>query len=155
MTSQIDLDFDGVFRFTNPTDEDFSFMWNNKEYLFPANSTCPMVIRNESLDNIQEIRKKAAYKLAVREFYKGKEYVKMSKMGNGLPPTFDEKVLEPVINKCLENLPESRAKMTEVRSAVTDDDFIYSAALSGGDDPREATKKAPIKNVGIMPDRII
>ena len=29
-------DFDGVFRFTNATDTDFTFLWNNVEYKFKA-----------------------------------------------------------------------------------------------------------------------
>lgn len=44
--------FDGVFKFTNATDEDFAVLWNNKEYVYPANTSCPMVIANESAENI-------------------------------------------------------------------------------------------------------
>lgn len=111
---ELTKEFDGVFRFTNPTDEDFVVLWNNKEYLFPAQSTCPMIIANESLENIQEIRKKFAYKLAVREFYKGKEYGKLSKLGGANPSTFDEKVLEPVIEMCLKPLPQASVKVKEL-----------------------------------------
>ncbi len=49
------FDFDGVFRFTNATKEDFTALWNNKEYVFPAGTCCPIVIPDESLENIQEI----------------------------------------------------------------------------------------------------
>ena len=66
----IDKDFDGVFRFTNWTEEDFKHLWNNIEYTFKAGTTSPMIIANETLENIQEIRKRFAYDLAVREFYK-------------------------------------------------------------------------------------
>ena len=104
-------EFDGVFRFTNATNEDFKVLWNSKEYNYPAGTSCPMIIANESLENIQEIRKKFAYKLAVREFYKGKVYKDMSKMGGGLPPTFDDKILQPWIDQCLVPLPRAQAEV--------------------------------------------
>lgn len=107
-------DFDGVFRFTNPTDEDFTFLWNNKEYLFKSQTTSPMIIANESLENIQEIRKKAAYKLAVREFYKGGEFKRLNGVKTATPATYDEKVLEPMIEQCLSPLPQAKAKVREV-----------------------------------------
>jgi len=50
--------FDGVFKFTNASKEDFKVLWNNKEYTFPAESTCPMIIPGEMPENVQEIRKK-------------------------------------------------------------------------------------------------
>lgn len=105
----IDKDFDGVFRFSNNSDEDFKALWNNKEYIFPAHTRSPMLIQNESLENIQEIRKRFAYKWAEREWFKSAEYLKMSKMGNGLPPTRQDKVLEPLIQQCLEPLPLAKA----------------------------------------------
>lgn len=147
-------DFDGVFRFTNPTEEDFTALWNNKEYTFPANKTVPLIIANETLENIQEIRKKFAYKLAVREFYTSKEYTKMSKMGNGLPPTFDEKVLEPMIEKCLLALPESRATV-KTGKATLDERRLTSKAVSENESLSEAFKDAPIRKVGVMPDSVI
>lgn len=146
-------EFDGVFRFTNPTEEDFCPMWNNKEYKFLSNTTSPMIIANETLENIQNIRKKWAYKLAVREFYKTKEYVKMSKMGGGLPPTFDEKILQPWIDQCLKPLPAGRAVVTEMPK---DDGSAYkvSKALGEKDSPnfifRDDTDKAP--SLGVMPN---
>ena len=65
---QIPESFDGVFKFTNNTSEDFTGLWNNKEYSFPKKTSCPMIILGEPLVNIQEITKKFAYKLATREF---------------------------------------------------------------------------------------
>ncbi len=146
-------DFDGVFRFTNATEEDFIGLWNNKEYTFPAGTCCPIVIPDETLENIQSIRKKWAYKLAVREFYKGKDYTKMSKMGNGLPPTYDEKILEPIIQTCLKPLPLAK---TKVRAGKKDDESNYkgSKAVSGKEDLnyifREEAENAKV--VGKMPD---
>jgi len=127
-------EFDGVFKFTNATTEDFAVLWNNKEYVYPAGTSCPMVIANETLENIQEIRKKFAYKLAVREFYKGKMYKDMSKMGNGLPPTFDEKVLQPWIDQCLTPLPPSYAKIKELPKQ-DGKKFRGSKAISDKDNP--------------------
>ena len=114
MEIQINDEFDGVFRFTNATDEDFKVLWNSKEYTYPAGTSSPMIIPNESLENIQEIRKRFAYKLAVREFYKGKLYHEMSKMGGGLPPTFDDKILQPWIDQCLVPLPKAFAQVKEM-----------------------------------------
>ena len=151
----IQKDFDGVFRFTNPTDEDFTALWNNKEYTFPANRTVPLIIANETLENIQEIRKKFAFKLATREFYNSKEYGKMSKMGNGLPPTFDEKILEPMIEKCLMSLPESRATVKSGKPSLDEKRLKGSKAVSGKDDLNHAFKDAEIVERGVMPNSVI
>ena len=67
-------DFDGVFRFTNWTKEDFVGIWGSKEYHLPALSTSPMVIPDHSPLEIQHIRKKFAKDLAEREFYKSAKY---------------------------------------------------------------------------------
>jgi len=144
-------DFDGVFRFTNVTDEDFTFLWNNKEYVFPAGTCCPLIIPDETLENIQEIRKKAAFKLSVREFYKGKEYKRMSKMGNGLPPTFDEKILEPMIESCLKPLPMGKAKIKEGKKQ-SDSSFKASKAISEKDNPNYVFKDEKVIEKGKMPD---
>lgn len=113
-TIGLDTDFDGVFRFSNNSDEDFKFLWNNKEYTFPANSRSPMIIMGESPENVQEIRKKAAFKWAEKQWYKSAEYERMKNMGNGLPPTRDDKVLEPLIQSCLDPLPTAKATMQDV-----------------------------------------
>lgn len=150
---QLTNEFDGVFRFTNATKEDFVALWNNKEYVFPAGTCCPMIIPDETLENIQEIRKKFAYKLAVREFYNSKEYTRLSKMGRGLPPTFDDKVLQPWIDQCLSPLPIAKAK---VREGKKDDERNYkgSKALSRDDDPNYLFRKESdeARPLGAMPD---
>lgn len=144
--------FGGVFKFTNPTNEDFSVLWNNKEYTFLANTTSPIIIPNETLENIQEIRKKFAFKLAVREFYKGKDYARLSKMGNGMPPTFDEKILEPMIEKCLTPLPESMPKIKQGKT-MSEKDFKGSKPISENSNLSEEFKDAPIVSKGKMPDK--
>jgi len=121
--------FDGIFRFSNNSDEDFVVLWNNKEYTFPAKTCSPMLIAGEPPENVQEIRKKFAYKWAEREWYKGSEYKKMAKMGGGLPPTRDDKVLEPLIQLCLNPLPITPAKVKEAKKDVRR--FKGSKAVSG------------------------
>lgn len=114
-------DFDGVFRFTNATDEDFVTLWNNKEYTYPAGKTVPMVIANESLENIQQIRKYFAERLAKREFLKSKNFIKIS---NGIkdtmagryviPSSYNESELQPWIDECLKPLEIGRQKVKEI-----------------------------------------
>lgn len=68
--------FDGLVRFTNWSDEDFTAKYNSKEYLIPANSTVvisplmpefsPLILLN--------ICKKFALDLATREFGKTQWY---------------------------------------------------------------------------------
>src|SRR5882672_7900700 len=67
-------DFDGVFRFTNWTDEDFEAKWGGKVYVYLAKTTSPMVIPEHSPLEIQNIRKKFAKDLAEKEFFKSKGY---------------------------------------------------------------------------------
>lgn len=111
-------DFDGVFRFSNPSNEDFIGVWDSKEYLFPAGTTTPLVMTGHSPLEVQHIRKKFAKDLAEREFYKSKGYKAMAKQ-EGTPgnrtfsgihqaPTYTLKELEPYIKECLKPLPASK-----------------------------------------------
>lgn len=158
---QLQKDFDGVFRFTNPTDEDFVTFWNNKEYTYPAGRTVPMIIANETLENIQEIRKRFAFQLAVREFYRnkikdfsGSTYDGLVKKGNksagGTPPMFDEKILEPMIELCLKPLPEARAKVKDGKKLTSDKTFKASKAISDKDNPNYVFKDDEPTVVGKM-----
>ena len=111
-------DFDGVFRFSNPSDEDFIGLWSSKEYHFPAGTTTPIIIHEHSPLEIQHIRKKFAKDLAEREFYKSKGYKGMAdqegKSGNRAfssihqAATYTLKDLEPYIQSCLKPLPASK-----------------------------------------------
>lgn len=124
-------DFDGVFRFSNPSTEDFIGIWGNKEYLFPAGTTVPIVIMEHSPVEIQHIRKKFARDLAEREFYKSKEYKGMrdqeGKPGNrtfsGIhqAATYTISDLEPYIQKCLEPLPASELLSKPAKKVKTED----------------------------------
>lgn len=139
----INEDFSGVFYFTNPTKVERKRLWNNKEYIFPAESTVPLIIPSETLDNIQEIRKRFAKDMALERLYEGEkvldrdgkvifDYAKAKEMGGGLPPTFSEKILEPFIEECLKPLPIKRAKVQE--GTKVDDDRAYKATKAMGKD---------------------
>lgn len=116
-------DFDGTFRFTNWTSEDFVAKWGGKEYRFPAGTTSPILIADQTPLEIQQIRKKFAKDLATREFGKSAEYgrlVAQERNSDGTPRlnsmqmagTYDVNVLAPYIQKCLEPLPISRAEVS-------------------------------------------
>ncbi len=143
----------GVFWFTNATDQDFTVLWNNKEYTYPAKSSAPMLIPNEPSENIQEIRKKFAYKLALREFHLGKEYTTLVKLGNksagGTPPLYDDKILEPVIESCLKPLPVTQAKVKEGKK-MDDRIFRGSKAVSKNQSLNEVFKDEVPVELGQM-----
>lgn len=109
MSEILPSDFDGVFRFTNFTDEEFKAKWDGKEYTFPANKTTPMVM-NATPQEIQHIRKKFARELAIQEFYKSKKFEKMNvHTPGGNPPTYTESDIAPYSQRCLEPLPIAQA----------------------------------------------
>lgn len=151
-------DFDGVFRFSNPSDEDFIGVWGGKEYLFPAGSTVPLVIVEHSPLEIQHIRKKFAKDLAEREFYKSKDYKIKQKqegtMGNRNFSSIHQAAaytihdLAPYIRKCLEPLPESKlmskpAPRVKVEEKLhTKDDGSY---LTEAIDPKASLRKKALE----------
>ncbi len=111
-------DFDGVFRFSNPSDEDFIGRWGNKEYIFPAQSTVPLIIPEHTPIEIQNIRKKFAKDLAIREYFKSKDYnLKADQEGEfgnkrftsiHQAATYTDNDLIPYIQACLADLPASK-----------------------------------------------
>lgn len=102
--------FDGVFRFTNFSDEDFTARWDKVEYTFPANKTSPMVM-NFTPAEIQHIRKKFARELAEREFYKTEKFKRLNtNVPGGTPALYTDSDLTPLIQRCLEPLPIVHAK---------------------------------------------
>lgn len=159
-------DFAGVFYFTNPTKTVRTYLWNNKEYSFPAESTVPLIIPTETLENIQEIRKRFALRMAEERLYEGEavrdrngnitfQYNKAKEMGNGLPPTFDPKILEPMIEECLKPLVIKRAAIKPGKKIDDDKNYKATKALSEKEDPnflfREESANAP--TLGVMADR--
>lgn len=146
-------DFDGVFRFTNPSKEDFIGKWGGKEYLFPAETTTPLIIVEHSPLEIQHIRKKFARDLAEREYYKSKEYNhQLSREGartkNGMwnpsgygmshAGAYTISDLEPYIKKCLiplkaaEIMSRPQTKRTvEEKLTHLDDGRLMTEAVDG------------------------
>lgn len=114
--SVLPADFDGVFRFTNATEEDFTALWGKVAYTFPAQSTTPMIISNATPEEVQYIRKKFAKELAEREFYKGARIAGYNKQNEGVGSvhsavTYSQKDLEVYIQQCLTPLPVGQAKV--------------------------------------------
>ncbi len=129
-------DFDGVFRFTNWSDEDFVGIWGGKKYIFPAQSTSPMIIPEHSPLEIQHIRKKFAKDLAEREFFKSPQYenirlregekddygmIKPRGQGMSHAGTYSIEQLTPYIQKCLEPLPVAKALVKMVEKVPLED----------------------------------
>jgi hypothetical protein len=124
--------FDGTFRFTNWTDEDFIGTWGSKQYHFPAKTTSPIIIHDQTPLEIQSIRKKFAKDLAEREFFKGNQYTKLlaqernndgSARLNSINQagTYSIETLTPFIQRCLEPLPIARAVVTEIPKEVLEE----------------------------------
>lgn len=112
-TGTLPDDFDGVFRFTNFTDDEFTAQWGGEAYTFAPQSTTPIVVPTSSPIEIQSIRKKFAKDLAVIEFYKSEKFKLMNAhVPGGVPALYTESDLAPLIQRCLEPLPPARAKVT-------------------------------------------
>lgn len=124
-------DFDGVFKFTNWTDEEFVGVWGKKEYHFAPRSTSPMVIPEHSPLEIQNIRKKFAKDLAEKEFFKSQKYeayrAPEGTMGNrtmsGIhtAATYTLNDLTDGIQKCLKPLESKRATVQTVKEFSIED----------------------------------
>ncbi len=136
--------FDGVFKFTNASNEEFVALWNNKEYRFPPQSTCPLIIPGETLENIQNIRKMFALKYAKRELFKSPQGLKIEKEGakHFNPATYDEAILEQYVQQCLtplpisvvevKELPRKKAKSIDNGTQVIGDASVSSLSSSDG-----------------------
>jgi hypothetical protein len=154
MQNEINEEFSGVFMFTNPTKKDRAYLWNNKEYTFPAESTVPLIIPSESLDNVQEIRKRFAYRMAEERLYEGEktpsgfDYKKAKDMGNGIPPTFDAKILEPFIHECLKPLPVKRGGVKQGNQIDDERKYKATKAMGKNDNPvalfKEENENIPV-----------
>lgn len=118
--------FDGTFRFTNWSDEDFVGKWGSKDYLFPAKSTSPIIIPENTPLEVQQIRKKFAKDLAEREFFNSAQYAAMKKQEVGpggeailssmhKAASYSIDQLAPYIQRALEPLQIAEAKVTVVK----------------------------------------
>lgn len=152
----LDMDFDGVFRFTNPDDEDFVKLWNSVEYTFPPKSRSPMIIRGSTPEEIQEIRKKFAYALAEKMWFKSARYKELNALPN-FRGGRDDKELEILIEACLSPLPTAKAKV-EVKP-IKELNLKASKAVGGNDSLNEVfkdeTKDENIRKLGKMSESAI
>ncbi len=130
-------DFDGVFRFTNDSDEEFVGVWGGKEYHFPAKTTSPMIIPDHSPLQIQYIRQKFAKDWAEREFFKSSTYENLRRIEGErdaftgmIKPTlssslsansYNLKDLEAIAQRCLQPLTITQAKVTDVTKVDMED----------------------------------
>ncbi len=111
--SVLPSDFDGVFRFTNYTNEDFVAKWNNIAYTFPASKTSPMIIPNATPEEVQSIRKKFAKELAVKVWYGTAKFKSMNDVPpGGTPALYTDSDIAPFVQRCLEPLPIAQAVAT-------------------------------------------
>lgn len=117
-------DFDGIFRFTNFTDSDFTARWNNVEYTYPAMKTTPMIIPSHTPEEIQSVRKKFAKELAIREWYKTPKFIGMNTLTpGGMPALYTDSDLAPFIQRCLEPLPIAQAKVKVLPKTLNEDNL--------------------------------
>lgn len=104
------VDFDGVFRFTNSSDVDFTAKWGGIAYTFPAQKTTPMIISGATPEEVQHIRKKFAKEYAEQMWYGTEKFKSMNNVvPGGLPALYTDSDLQPFIQTCLEPLPIARA----------------------------------------------
>lgn len=147
--------YDGIVRFTNWTEEDFTSKWNSKEYLFKANTTSPLLMIDQTPLEMLNICKKFALDLAVREWGKTKWYndslkrernVDGSPRGQGMSGAASYSIdqLAPLIQKGLYIYPESRALVKEAPRVALED------KLSRNDEGHLNTK--PVKKGASMRD---
>lgn len=130
--AMLPADFDGTFRFTNWTEEDFIGKWGSKEYHFPAQTTSPIIMHDQTPLEIQQIRKKFAKDLAEREFYKSENYKRLQaqeRNNDGSPRlnsiqmagTYSLDSLAPYIQKCLQPLTVVTAVVTDAPKQPIED----------------------------------
>jgi hypothetical protein len=116
-------DFDGVFRFTNETDEEFVGMWNKIAYRFPPNKTSPMIISGATPEEVQHIRRKFAKELAIKQFHKSERFKQLDSVapaGSGMvAATYTDVELENYIQACLKPLDPGRISATRIPSDKT------------------------------------
>ena len=124
--------FDGIVRFTNWSDEDFTGRWNSKDYLFPANTTSPLFIPEHSPLETLNIVKKFALNLAEREWGKSQwmkdslkrnqdQYGNPIKMSMQSAPSYSVDQLAPLIQKGLYLYEPARAQVSDAERMKTED----------------------------------
>lgn len=117
-------DFDGVFKFTNPDDEEFVGKWGGKAYKYPPMKTISMLIEEASPREVQNIRRKFAKELGEKMFFKSQrgKQMSVSERQNNMPTMnsifmagqYSDDDLAPFIQQVLTPLPLGRQTVTEV-----------------------------------------
>lgn len=118
--------FDGLVRFNNWSDEEFTAKYNSKEYIIPAQSTCVLspLMPDRSPIELLNVCKKFALDLAIREWGKSqwfKDQLKRERNIDGSPrgygmsgaSTYSIDQLAPFIEKALYLYPQAKAKVQE------------------------------------------
>lgn len=153
---------DGVFYFTNPglvkgrTAEgdvtyDWKHLWNNVEYVFKAKTTVPLIIRNSTPEQIQEIRKRFAKDYAQDWFHQTKRYADLNKKGGYMPAGYNEDTeFGKVIQMCLTALPKSQVGVREIPHEEEKKVIGGSKAIGSGANLNEAFKDYQIPVLGEM-----
>ncbi len=118
--SVLPADFDGIFRFTNWTADDFTARWNGIDYTFPAEKTSPMIIPSATPEEVQHIRMKFAKQLGEREYFNSDKYKALN--GQTDPSktnsfhqagVYTEGDIAQYTQRCLEPMPAAPAKATK------------------------------------------
>lgn len=121
--SALPENFDGIFRFTNWTKNDFKAKWGNVEYTYPAERMTPMIIAGATPEEVQSIRKKFARELATEELYRTAKFKKMEDVPlGGTPALYTDTDLAPFVQRCLEPLPIAQAK-TKILPKDSEDNY--------------------------------
>lgn len=159
--------FDGTFRFTNASDEDFVGQWGGKGYLYPAQKTTPMVIYDATPLEIQNIRKKFARDLAEREFFKSKKYevfrlregerddmgmIKPRGQGMSHAGAYNDADLQSYIQQCLEPLPIAVATSTEIPTVNIEEHLSHDdegEVITQAIDKKTSLRKKALENTKI------
>ncbi len=121
--SVLPSDFNGVFEFSNYSDEDFVGVWGGEAFTFPSHKRSPMIMTKYSPLEVQHIRKKFAKDLAEREFFKSREYRVLADQ-EGVPghrtmnsfthaAAYNLSDLAPFIQRALEALPNAKAEVSQ------------------------------------------
>ena len=148
------VDFNGVFTFTNWSDEDFVGRWGSKDYLFPAEASSPMLMPEFSPVEVQHIRKKFAKDLAEREFFKTTNYKRLLKQErnddgsvrlNGMHSagTYSLDELATLIQHCLKPLQVKKAEVKITEKPLLEDKL--SRDEEGNLNTEAIDKKASLK----------
>lgn len=129
-------DFDGVVRFTNWSEEDFTGIWAKKEYHFPAKSRSHLVVPDATPLETINIAEKFGKELAEREYFRSAKYEVLRERegirnhlgmiqptGHGMSHAgqYSEQELASMIQKSKDPLPEASVEVKAVKGVSMED----------------------------------